>query len=148
MITVCTPIKPNSEHLFCSIILGNVFLSIESILFNVCFITAYLYINKTTNWLQNNFALFTSMIVVHACVLTDIKQKQHKISLSRNGSILGPTSILATRQPVIVTGIRKLRQADESLFACLTRQYVCYPSWRCTVNSTLWDACSTSKMTI
>ena len=59
-----------------------------------------------------------------------------------------PTSILATRHPVIVTGIRKLWQADESLFACLTRQYVCYPSWRCTVNGTLWDACSTSKMTI
>ena len=58
------------------------------------------------------------------------------------------TSILATRQAVIVTGIRKLWQADKSLFTCLTRQYVCYPSWRCTVNGTLWDACSTSKMTI
>ena len=38
------------------------------------------------------------------------------------------TSILATRQAVIVTGIRKLWQADESLFTCLTRPYVCYPS--------------------
>ena len=63
-------------------------------------------------------------------------------------NMLESTSILATRHPVIVTGIRKLRQADESLFTCLTRQYVCYPSWRCTVNGTLWDACSTSKMTI
>ena len=68
-------------------------------------------------------------------------------TLQRHPSFIA-TSILATRHPVIVTGIRKLWQADKSLFTCLTRQYVCYPSWRCTVNGTLWDACSTSKMTI
>ena len=67
-----------------------------------------------------------------------VAQQWHSLMVSRG--------IVYTIKVTWVISSRKGKIA--AIAATSTRQYVRYPSWRCTVNGTLWNVCSTAKMTI